>query len=238
MREFKQISHNYSDRRGKKIEWIVIHDTGNANPGANAQSHYNYFNSGNRNSSADFFVDDKGVLCVNDYSKYYTWHCGDGKGKFGITNSNSIGIEICVNSDGDYAKVLANTIELVKELMDELHIPADRVVRHYDASRKNCPASMNVNNWAIWHEFKESLKNEGGLTVTQYEELKKMISDLSDKIESEKVYNFITELPEWAKPTIQKLHDNGWLKGDNIGLNLSYTMVRLLVILDRAGVFK
>ena len=101
MRAVKQIAYNISNRNGTKIKYIVIHDTGNTSPGANANSHYNYFNGGNRYSSADFFVDDKQALCVNDYYKYYTWHCGDGYGKYGITNENSIGIEICINSDGN-----------------------------------------------------------------------------------------------------------------------------------------
>ena len=106
-------------------------------------SHYNYFNGGNRYSSADFFVDDKQALCVNDYYKYYTWHCGDGYGKYGITNENSIGIEICINSDGNRNKAIEKTISLVQELMSELNVPIDRVVRHYDASRKSRPNTMS-----------------------------------------------------------------------------------------------
>ena len=67
----------------------MIHDTGNPGKGANANAHFTYFNGGDRQSSADFFVDSTQVLQVNDYNTYYTWHCGDGKGKNGITNSNS-----------------------------------------------------------------------------------------------------------------------------------------------------
>ena len=152
----KQIAFNHT-LRTQKPQYIVIHDTGNTRAGANAESHYNYFNSADRQASADFFVDDKQVLQINDYAKYYSWHCGDGSGKYGITNSNSIGIEICVNSDGNYEKAFANAVGLTRHLMGELGIPADRVVRHYDASRKNCPASMAANNWARWSEFKAQL---------------------------------------------------------------------------------
>lgn len=131
------------------IKYIVIHDTGNTGKGADALSHFNYFNGGNRGSSADFFVDSTQTVRINDYTKYYTWHCGDGKGKYGITNSNSIGIEICVNSDGDYMKAYTAAAELTRRLMSELSVPPERVVRHYDASRKNCPASMSANNWEL-----------------------------------------------------------------------------------------
>src|SRR5690606_36630652 len=77
-----------------------------------------------------------------------------------ITNKNSIGIEICVNSDGNYAKAFQNAVELVAYLMKELNIPIERVVRHYDASRKSCPASMSANNWSKWQEFKAAVNKQ------------------------------------------------------------------------------
>lgn len=52
------------------------------------------------------------------------------------------------------------------------------------------------------------------------------------------VYNYIDDnMPEWAKPTIQKLTDNGILKGTEDGLGLTDDMLRILVILDRAKIF-
>lgn len=154
-----QIAYNKTNRT-EKPKYIVIHDTGNKSKGANAMAHYNYFNGANRGSSADFFVDDKEALQVNDYNKYYTWHCGDGKGKYGITNANSVGVEICINSDGNYDKAVKNAVIAVKQIMKELNIPFENVVRHYDASRKNCPASMSANNWKSWQNFKEMLLSE------------------------------------------------------------------------------
>ena len=159
----KQISYNKT-KRSSQPKYIVIHDTGNTGKGANANAHFKYFNGGDRNSSADFFVDDTQVLQVNDYYTYYTWHCGDGKGKYGITNANSVGIEICINSDGDYNKAFNKTIELTKYLMKELNIPAERVVRHYDASCKTCPITMSKNNWQLWTKFKEALTVQKELT--------------------------------------------------------------------------
>lgn len=157
--EKKQIAYNRI-KRTQKIKYIVIHDTGNRSKGADSDAHFNYFNGGNRNSSADFFVDDKKILQINDYTQYATWHVGDGKGKYGITNQNSIGIEICVNSDGDYDKAFKKAVELTKYLMKELNIPAERVVRHYDASRKNCPASMSADGWVKWEKFKECIMDK------------------------------------------------------------------------------
>ncbi len=250
MRAVHQIKYNRSNRGGTPIKYIVIHDTGNPSRGANATAHYNYFNGGDRSSSADFFVDDTQVLCVNDYYKYYTWHCGDGHGKYGITNRNSVGIEFCINVDSDRDKTLERTAQLVRELMQELNIPIERVVRHYDASRKNCPQSMSGNGWAQWYKFKEKLKGED-LTMAQYEELKNMINVLNGNInslsnsidktadrvtrlENPMVYNYIDDnMPEWAREAVSWAVENGIVKGDESGLNLDNKDVRYITMMYR-----
>ena len=50
-------------------------------------------------------------------------------------------------------------------------------------------------------------------------------------------YQKVEDCPEWARPTVQLLADNQLLRGFDWGLNLSEDMLRLLVILDRAGAF-
>lgn len=243
MRAVHQIKYNRSNRGGTPIRYIVVHDTGNPSRGANATAHYNYFNGGDRSSSADFFVDDTQVLCVNDYYKYYTWHCGDGRGKYGITNRNSVGIEFCINVDSDRDKTLERTAQLVRELIQELNIPIDRVVRHYDASRKNCPQSMSGNGWAQWYKFKEKLKGED-LTMAQYEELKNEISQLTETVKvlatelhdlkHPMIYNYIdNNMPEWAREAVSWAVENGILNGDENGLNLDDKDLRFITMMYR-----
>lgn len=153
----KIIKYNFSSRIGSDIKYIVIHDTGNINRGANADAHFRYFNSGNKSASAHYLVDNETIIqIVEDYNA--AWHCGDGKGRYGITNSNSIGIEICINSDGDYLLAVFNTIFLVRYLMEKYQIPVERVVRHYDASGKTCPRTLSGNSWARWKGFLNSIK--------------------------------------------------------------------------------
>ena len=53
-----------------------------------------------------------------------------------------------------------------------------------------------------------------------------------------KRYNIVNEVPDWAKPTIQKLIEKNLLNGNDKGLNLSEDMLRILVINDRAGIYK
>ena len=52
-----------------------------------------------------------------------------------------------------------------------------------------------------------------------------------------KVYNTLEEVPEYAKPTIRKLMDRGWLLGYTDGLGLTEDMIRIFTIHDRAGIY-
>ena len=175
---------------GRAIGWIVIHYTAGvtSKPGS-ALSLAGYFATRPDDCSADFTVDDAAVVQYNgDIKNRYTWHCGGNKynnrgGKFygKCTNANSIGIEVCsTNStrkmqaanDPTYSftdAVVKNTEELVKQLMSEYNIPADRVIRHYDVNGKPCPGIIGWNkesgSEAKWEAFKQAIspkaKNEG-----------------------------------------------------------------------------
>lgn len=91
------------------------------------------------------------------------------------------------------------------------------------------------------------------LTMTQYEELKSYMKSLSsevdalrdeiikvhERIDEHFIYNYMdSNMPEWVRPTVQKLMDKGILKGNEKGeLGLTEEMLRMLVIDDRAGVY-
>ena len=143
---------------GKQItpEYIVIHETGGYNEGVNADRIYSYWNRDpEAKASTHFIVDESKVIQMLELD-WKGWHVGDNEGYSQITNSNSIGIEICVNADGDYIASRARTIRLVKYLMNELNIDSDHVVRHYDASGKQCPEIMLRFPW-LWDDFKEQI---------------------------------------------------------------------------------
>lgn len=55
----------------------------------------------------------------------------------------------------------------------------------------------------------------------------------------EMIYNYIDEnMPEWAVPTIKKIVQKGYLKGNDKGeLGLTDYMLKMLVINDRAGLY-
>ena len=53
----------------------------------------------------------------------------------------------------------------------------------------------------------------------------------------DRVYNRVFEIPDWGRPTVEKLIDKGILRGNENGLYISETLLRVLVINDRAGLY-
>ena len=56
---------------------------------------------------------------------------------------------------------VANAAELVRQLMAEYDIPAERVIRHYDVTGKLCPGIIGWNadsgSEAKWQAFKQAI---------------------------------------------------------------------------------
>ena len=154
-REIKQINCYAGQNRPA---WIVIHETDNYSKGAGALKHAQAHKNGNLSTSVHWYVDDTVAVQTLDYSDG-AYAVGRQYGTPlvpGVTNTNSINIEICVNSDSDYDQARANCIELVRQIMTELEIPADHVIRHYDAKRKHCPGKM-LDQPQLWTDFKAAL---------------------------------------------------------------------------------
>jgi N-acetylmuramoyl-L-alanine amidase CwlA len=113
--------------------YITVHNTANSNAGANAKAHANYVKNPSTQVSWHFTVDDKEIyqhLPTNEVG----WHAGTTAG-----NTQSVGIEICENSDGNLAQAEKNAQELIAKLMGDLNVPISRVVTHQHWSGKVCP---------------------------------------------------------------------------------------------------
>jgi len=61
--------------------------------------------------------------------------------------------------------------------------------------------------------------------------------DKEDEPMQEPIYSKIEDVPAWARPTVEKLVEAGALQGDDSGLNLPYSMLRMFVIHDRMGIY-
>ena len=133
-------SYNRFARSRSSVRYIVVHYVGAGSAATgNALANCKYFAGGNRNASAHYFIDNGSIYECIDPASYGAWHVGDGHGAYGITNTNSIGIEVC-NNGGPFTDAEIDRLTwLVQKLMADYGVPASRVVRHYDASRKLCP---------------------------------------------------------------------------------------------------
>ena len=226
---------------------IVIHET--ATPGATAENEYNFFNSADRNASAHGFVDWKEYIQTIPYDEV-AWHAGY------TANYQYIGIEMChATNKADFEKVWNNTIEIVVEIMNRYGFSVNDITTHDEVSRRwgetdhTDPIGYFRKFGKTFDDFKHDLniRINGGLSMTQYEELKEVISKQEAEIKAMKaklgridtyIYSYIDDnMPDWAKPTIKKLVDKGVLVGNEQGLNLNTVMMRILVILDRVGIF-
>ena len=132
--------------------YITIHETGNTDAGADAEAHGKYLTSSAGEASLTswhYTVDDHAIVQhLPDNETAY--HAGDGAG--GPGNATSIGIEICVNQDGDFEAAKANAAALVRLLMAEHGIPLGNIKQHHDWNGKNCPATIRATPGA-WEAF-------------------------------------------------------------------------------------
>ena len=157
----KLLSKNRNHFSGvNPCNYITIHQTGNTGKGSNARNHAKYMNNGSP-TTWHYTVDSNEVIQhFND--SVQCWHSGDGKGR---GNTQSIGIELCVNSDGDYNKTIHNAIELVKSLMKKHNIPITNVVQHNHWSGKNCPSQIrDKKNGISWNTFINLVRGEQSYT--------------------------------------------------------------------------
>lgn len=185
---------------GNKKKKVTIHLTGNKAKGANAQMHAK-LQSSVYGASWHIQVDDKEAIQSFSYD-YRCWHAGDGNTPNG-GNNTSIGIEGCINSDGDYLKMLSNMAETAAIVCKDLGLdPVDDVVRHYDWSGKHCPAQIMDGQAGIdWPKFK------------------KMILDFYNGGSKKPVTQTVTttDIDKLAKEVIDGKHGSGAQRKANLG---------------------
>ena len=176
------------------INYIVIHETANTSRGANADAHARLQASGNsRQASWHYQVDDKEIVQSFPDSAQ-CWHAGNRK-----YNEQSIGIEICVNSDGDFKKAVDNAVGLTKYLMDKYKISVDNVIQHNKTSGKDCPRYLRAGNKGVtWSDFKAKLSDKKTGRV------KKTVSKSKTSVKSTSTSKLTVD-GKWGKDTTRAL---------------------------------
>jgi len=165
--------------------------------------------------------------------EFRSW--GVGSGPKGSYNDDAIQFEICEDNltDRDYMlKCYEQAAQLCAYHCDKYGISVNNVLSHKEAYEQGYGSNHgDPEHW--WSKF--------GLTMDDF---RKRVQEILDSEKEEEMnmvneirYNSIEEMPDYAKETIEKLVNKGFLKGTGDGLDLSLDMVRMFVIFDRAGMF-
>lgn len=141
----KMISpYNHYDYNNPK--YLVFHYVGAQS--STAKNNAVYFNGGDRQASAHYFVDDNEIWqSVED--TWGAWHIGNTR--TAANNQNSIGIEMCCMGPNLLVTEATekNAIELGAYLMKKYNIPMSNVESHYSVTLKGklCPNFANTSRW-------------------------------------------------------------------------------------------
>jgi hypothetical protein len=156
-------------------------------------------------------------------------------------NSHTIGIHL--SGDFEQAQPTSEQIEkcalLIADICERYGLPinVDTVVGHGELMATSCPGKNlqallddgTLTGKAIWY-----YNQEHGIAE---EEPPAEQDGANQGGRSMERFNTIDSLPDWAKPTIQKMIDKGLLNGNGESLDLSLDMLRIFVVNDRAGLY-
>lgn len=139
-------------------EYITVHNTGNT---ASAREEATYHNSNNNQVSFHVVIDEKEAVQVIPFNRN-AWHSGDGRGN---GNMKSIGVEIARSMDNGYSgpkskrymQAEKNAAVYIAHVMHEKGWGMDRLRRHYDWSRKDCPHKMHATG--TYQQFRDKVES-------------------------------------------------------------------------------
>ncbi len=148
----------YQLSNDSNVLFITVHESAMTIAGNNAeylaqvQLNNAFTNPDAREASWHYQVDAYDIYQSFE-DNIWGWHAGKTYG-----NRYGVGIEMCVNSDGNYEGTLANNAKLVASLMLKYNLNFDNVYRHYDHSGKECPSYLIRTN--RWYEFVQMVGKE------------------------------------------------------------------------------
>lgn len=163
------------------------------------------------------------------------WHAGNGtSGK--SANDTHISFEICEDGLTDptyFARVYREAVDLTAMLCKEYGLDPlanGVVICHQDGYKMGIASNHgDVYNWFPKHgksmyDFRLDVAGE----VFRDPEPEKEVDDMT-------YYKTLDDVPEWYRPTVEKLVDAGALQGTGDGLNVSEDFCRTMTVLDRMG---
>lgn len=124
-------------------EFVVVHNTAND---ASAQNEVAYMIRNNNKVSYHYAVDDKEIVQGIPENRN-AWHAGDGSK--GNGNRKGIAIEICYSKSGGdkFIQAEKNAAEFIASILKEKGWGIDKVKKHQDFAKKNCPHRTLEMGW-------------------------------------------------------------------------------------------
>ena len=125
----------------RKVRYIVIHETDNTSKVATASNHAEYLSKNNKTSTSWHYTVDEKEIYHHVPDEEVAHHAATQEG-----NQYGIGIELCVNEEGDFEKTFENASKLVAYLLKEYGLTTKSIKTHNDFSGKDCPHNILKND--------------------------------------------------------------------------------------------
>ncbi|SCI71008.1 N-acetylmuramoyl-L-alanine amidase CwlH precursor [uncultured Clostridium sp.] len=132
--------------KARQVKYIVIHETANTAAGADAKSHADFLCSGGEGTTSWHYTVDQDEIYHHIPDDEVAYHASTAEG-----NQYGIGVELCVNSDGNFEKTFDNAAKLTAKLLRAHGLEISAVRQHADFTDKNCP--MTIRDSGRWQEF-------------------------------------------------------------------------------------
>jgi len=230
------LSAGRGGRPGRPItpKAVVLHWTANTDPGADAAAHRSYFENHPQNRvSAHYVVDDREIIqCIPEEEMAY--HVGARRYTqralrelSPYPNDCTIGVEMCVNADGDFTRTYQHATALVAGILERRGWETDRLWRHYDITGKDCPRFWVDDITARRYGFESAAAGWKGFR-----------EDVAVLLAAGEVVGVFEDIAgHWAAGEVERAAERGIVKGDPDGWfrpNAPATRAEVVAMVNRA----
>lgn len=221
---------NYTQgRKGYKICKFTPHHMAGVLTGEQCAK---LFQNPKRNASANYCIGNDGSLVCSVEEENRSWASSSS-----WNDCQAITVEVSNSSRGGQWPISEAAWNTLVEL-------AVDVCTRYNFRLEY---TKTKNGSLTMHNMYAATACPGPYLKSKMDELARVVNDRLDnknkKLEDDETkedgrYHKLEDVPEWGKPTIEKLIKAGALQGDeNADLNLSHDMLRIFVIDDRMGIY-
>lgn len=141
----------------REVKYVVIHETANEAKGADAHNHAQYLSQVQDTTTSWHYTVDDREIWQQLPDEEVGWHAGDQETPDG-GNMCGIGVELCVNEDGDFTRTIQNGAKLTAYLLLRHDLDLSAVRQHHDFSGKDCP--HYIRSEGSWEDFLQMVEQE------------------------------------------------------------------------------